>query len=141
MQPCRKSSFIKGARCQRQDGLGGILFARLEVEAMKFHEENTDHKPSAFVAIDERMIADYASGVECGHRDDVRRSAIGMVLAGTRKSRLPKTKIAQTHRSAVERQKAVVDRKYVALVKPKWFLLFHFLFTLKASAACCGSAT
>jgi len=68
--------------------LGSVFFAGLEVEAVEFEEENANYKPCPFVAIDERMVAGDAGCVQRSHHDDVHSFGVGVVLAGTRKSRL-----------------------------------------------------
>ena len=51
-QLCRESSLVERACCQCHNGLAGICFAGLEVEAVELEEENANHKPRPLVATD-----------------------------------------------------------------------------------------
>jgi hypothetical protein len=50
---------------------------------MEFKKQNANHETGPLVAIDERMVADDASGIKAGHSDNIARAGIGMMLAGT----------------------------------------------------------
>src|SRR5580704_14752499 len=79
--PGCESSLIDRASGQIHHSLRSILFGGLEVEAVEFEKENTDHKARPLVALhkrDKRMIADDAGGIERGHFDDVRLGGVGM---------------------------------------------------------------
>ena len=64
--------------------MSSVRLAGLEVEAVEFEEESTNHKPRPLVAIDKRMVADDASRIQGGHFDDIRRFGMGVMLTGTR---------------------------------------------------------
>jgi hypothetical protein len=55
--------------------VGRIRFTGSEFVPVKFAEENTNHKASLLVAIDERMVADHAGRVQGGESDDVPSSS------------------------------------------------------------------
>jgi hypothetical protein len=52
---------------------------------VEFEKEDADYKPGPFVAVDERMVADYTRRVQGGHGDNVGFAAVSMVLAGPSK--------------------------------------------------------
>jgi len=108
--------------------LSGVFLAGLKVEAVELKKQDTDHETGSLVAIDERVVVDDTGGVESGHLDDVARSGIGMMLAGTSQGRLQQPSIAQSGRTAVNSYKAVVDRQDVAFLDPERFF-FCFSFT------------
>ena len=62
-QPLCITAFVDLARCKVKNCLSGIFLARLEIESVKFEEENADDKARPLVAIDKRMIADNAGRV------------------------------------------------------------------------------
>ena len=80
-QPSGKCSFIERTCSKIQDGLSGIFLAGLEVEAVKFEEQNADDKSGPLVAIYERMIADNTGCIQRGHCDDVGTVGVRMMLA------------------------------------------------------------
>ena len=100
-QPGRVRRLIERAAGETQDGLGGILLACYEDEAVELKEKDARNKTSPLVAVDERMVADDARRIERRHLNHVRMLGIGMMLAGSGQSRLQKTFIAQSRAAAV----------------------------------------
>jgi hypothetical protein len=108
--PRSVSGFVECACRKAQDGLSGVFLAGLEGEAVEFQEENADHETNTLIAIHERVIADDAGCVKSSHGNDVSTVGIGMVLAGSGQSGLQKASVAQSRCTAMDGQKAIVDR-------------------------------
>ena len=85
-QPGGEPGLIERACRQTHHGLSGIGFARPEVEAVEFKEEDADDKSGSLIAVQEGMIADNACGVESGHFNNVWGACVGIVLAGPSQS-------------------------------------------------------
>jgi hypothetical protein len=125
-QPSGKCNFIELACRKIQDSLSSIFLAGIEIEAVKFEEQNTDHETGPLVAIDEGMVADNTGCVQSGHCGDVGKVGVGVVLAGTGESRLQQPSVAQSRRTAMNGQKAVVDCQDVAFLDPERLFSGHF---------------
>jgi len=81
-EPDNVACLVERGCCQTYHSLRGIHFAGLEIEAIEFQEENTDHETSSLIAIDKGMVADNARRVEGGHFDNAGRTSVSIVLAG-----------------------------------------------------------
>jgi hypothetical protein len=86
-----------------------------------FEEEYAHNKSGSFVPINERMVAHYSHYVGSGHVYSVRIVAIRMELLRTSESRLKKPKVPDASGTAIERQKAIMERKGITLVNPDGF--------------------
>jgi len=132
-QPHHVSSLVERPCRQAYDRPCGVGFAGLEGEAVKFEEENTDHKTSSLVAIDKRMVTDNARCVEGGHFDDAWRISVSVVLAGPGERRFKERLIANPFRPSVDGQIAVVDREHIANLDPeRLFPLFGHRYFARA---------
>ena len=102
-QPCTIRSFIELACCHVHDGLSGIFFAGVEIEAVEFEEKNSYDKAGAFVAIYKRMVANDTGCVQGSQLNNAGRAGIGMVLAGPGQSGLQKPLVSHSRSATVER--------------------------------------
>ena len=99
----------------------GIFFTGSKTIAIYFEEEHAHNKSGSFVPIDERMVARYSHHVGGGHVYGVWIVAIRMELLRTSESRRKKPKVPDARGSAIERQKAIMERKRITLVNPDGF--------------------
>ena len=89
--------------------------------AIQFEEEYTHNKTSSFVPVDKRMVADYSHRISGRHIYAVRSVAVRMKLLRTSKSGLKEPSVPNPGSTSVERQKSIMERESITLVKPDGF--------------------
>jgi hypothetical protein len=92
------------------------LLAGAEPTAVEFEEKNADHEARTPVAIDERMIRNEGGRAGSSQLYDVDLGTTGMVLPGSRQSRLEQRLITWAGLSTMQYEQLLVQCQRVALV-------------------------
>jgi len=117
-QPVSEGFFIEFSCRQSKHCLCGIFFTSAQTKTIHFQEQYPQKKPGSLISVEEGMVADDACGVGSRQFYDVGIIAIGVNLLRTGEGRLQKAFIAHARCSAVDGEKASVERKSIALVDP-----------------------
>ena len=86
--------------------------------AIYFEEEYAHNKSSSFVPVDKRMVADYSHHVGTRHVYGVRSVTVRMESLRTSKSGQKKARVPNVGYTAIERQKAIVEREGITFINP-----------------------
>jgi hypothetical protein len=112
LDPGVKCGPRKGAGSERKKGAFGIVDGRRELESVEEQERFEGSVPDAFVAIDERMVANQGEGERCAFLGDG-RVEVSAVECGARLSDggLERTDVTKAGGAAGLRDDALVEKE------------------------------